>query len=90
MGEYEWDLRKAEANYRKHGILFTSATAVLEDGLAITVRDEEVTDEERWVTVGQDDLGRLLVVAYTWRETKIRIISARRATPGECRRYEEL
>ena len=89
MSGYEWDLDKARSNHRKHGVLFTSATAVLEDELAITIRDEESPDEERWVTVGQDDLGRILVVVYAWRQTNIRIISARRATPGERRRYEE-
>jgi len=60
---------------------------VLDDDLAITIRDE-TSGEERFVTLGIDALGRLLVVVYTSREDCIRIISARKATPRERRRYE--
>jgi uncharacterized DUF497 family protein len=51
-----------------------------EDGKAITVRDEDSEGEERFVTLATDAFGRLLVVVYTWREEKIRLISAPRAT----------
>ena len=60
---------------------------MLHDELALTVPTLH-SDEERFVTVGQDALSRLLVVVYTWREERIRIISARRATGKERRQYE--
>ena len=85
---FEWDARKAAANVRKHGVRFADAIAVLEDESAVTVVDES-SDEERWVTIGMDSLARVLVVVYTWRRERIRIVSVRRATPGERRQYEE-
>jgi hypothetical protein len=54
----------------------------------VTIRDELVA-EERWVTLGRDSLSRVLVVVYTWRADNVRIISARKATPAERKRYEE-
>ena len=83
----EWDLRKATSNLQKHGIRFADAAFVLHDHLAITVLDED-EHEERWVTIGMDALGRLMVVVYTWRGERIRLISARRATSRERRQYE--
>ena len=61
----------------------------LEDEFALTVRDEYSDLEERWVTMGTDSGGRLLVVVYSWREEGIRVISARPAMPVERRQYEE-
>lgn len=85
--ELEWDPVKAAANYRKHGVRFTDAHAVLQDPLALTTEDSH-QDEERYVTVGLDSLGRILVVCYTWRGGKIRVISARKATRTERKEYE--
>lgn len=85
--EFEWDARKAALNLRKHGIDFADAAMVLYDELAVTVADEE-RDEERFVTIGMDVFGRLLVVVYTWLGERVRLISARRATPRERRQYE--
>jgi len=85
--EFEWDAGKAAANFKKHGIDFADAVAVLEDVLAVTIRDE-VADEERYVTVGEDVLGRVAVVVYALRGDRIRIISARRASRKELRQYE--
>jgi len=85
--EFEWDARKAASNLRKHGIDFADAATVLHDELAVTVADEERGDD-RFVTIGIDALGRLLVVVYTWRGKRVRLISARRATPLERRQYE--
>jgi uncharacterized DUF497 family protein len=82
------DRRKEASNVRKHGIRFADAVSVLEDDRAITVSDDSI-DEERWVTIGMDALGRVLVVVYAWRDEKIRIISARRATARESRQYPE-
>lgn len=84
----EWDPKKAASNFRKHRIRFADAIAVLEDERAITLRDFE-EDEERWVSIGSDALGRVLVVIYTLRAQRIRMISARSAIRQERTQYEE-
>ncbi|MDY7092404.1 MAG: BrnT family toxin [Acidobacteriota bacterium] len=86
--DFEWDPKKAAANLRKHGIDFADAVLALEDELALTVRDDRFDDEDRYVTLGMDDTSRLLVVIFTWRGDRIRLISARRATSKERRQYE--
>ena len=86
--EFEWDERKAAANLKKHEIDFADAALVLFDDLALTTRDPGDYGEERFASLGLDPLGRLLVVVYTWREQRARIISARSATPAERKRYE--
>jgi uncharacterized DUF497 family protein len=60
----------------------------LEDARAISVRDEG-PGEERWFSIGMDSLRRILVVVYTWRDQRVRLISARPATRREARQYEE-
>lgn len=60
---------------------------MLHDEGAITIRDE-IAAEERFVTIGMDALARVLVVVYTWREDRPRLISARVATPQERKHYE--
>jgi uncharacterized DUF497 family protein len=62
---------------------------VLEDELALTRRDPFSEEEARWITLGRDALGRLLVVVYTWRGESVRLISARLATARETTQYEE-
>ncbi len=84
--DVEWDPRKAAANLKKHGVDFADAATVLHDEQAITVREDE-EGEERYVTVGMDALGSVLVVVYTWRNNKPRLISARNATPQERKQY---
>jgi len=79
---------KARANLRKHGVRLADAVTALEDASAISVRDEG-EDEERWITIGVDSLARILVVVYTWRGERIRLISARPATRRESRQFEE-
>jgi uncharacterized protein len=79
---FEWDPSKAASNFRKHGVEFADAVSVLEDDYAVTIADDSA-DEERFATIGVDALGRILVVVYRFRERRIRIISARRATPHE-------
>jgi len=86
---FEWDAAKAKANLRKHRVDFADAVTALEDESALTMRDALSNEEERWITLGMDSLGRLLIVVYTWRSDKIRIISARPATPRERLAYEE-
>lgn len=72
---------------QKHGVDFADAATVLSDDLALTLPDDN-PDEERSVTVGMDALGRVLVVVYTRRKERIRLISARKATSSERREYE--
>jgi len=85
-----WDLRKAEANYKKHGVRFSEALPVLEDDYAITITDEESDpDEQRFVSMGTGVKGRVLVVVYSYRGKKIRILSARQAEAHERSQYEE-
>ena len=85
---YQWNRDKAAANLRKHGIDFADAVSVFSDDLAITIPDQRF-DEERFVTIGIDAFGRILVVVYTMRDDQIRIISARKATRQEQQQYEE-
>ena len=84
---YQWDPGKARSNFRKHGVRFADVVAVFEDELAITILDNH-PDEERYVTLGLDFLGRIIIVVYTWRKDEIRIISARKATSRERQEYE--
>ena len=87
---FEWDPHKGRANVRRHAVEFADAVAVFEDERAITMVDEPTAvDEQRWLTLGKDIRGRILVVAYTWRRDQIRAFSARRATAGERRQYLE-
>ena len=83
----EWDHRKATANLRKHRIDFADAATVLHDDRALTVRDGHA-DEDRFVSLGMDALGRVLVVVFAWRGSIARIISARQASARERRQYE--
>jgi uncharacterized DUF497 family protein len=87
--DFEWDIQKAHLNARKHGIQFADAVHVLEDDRALTITEHASNGEERCITLGIDALGRVLVVVYTWRKSRVRIISARTATPGERDRYAE-
>lgn len=88
VAAYEWDPVKARANLGKHGVDFADAVDLFQDDLAITVEDPDTEGERRFVMIGTDGLGRLLVVVFTWRGDAVRLISARRATPQERRRYE--
>jgi len=83
---YQWDPDKASANNWKHSIRFADAVSVFSDEEALTL-DDDYRHEERFVTIGMDALGRVLVVIYTYRGDNIRIISARRATSAEQRVY---
>ena len=85
----EWDPRKARENERKHGVRFTDVEPVFYDPHAITIEDCSSEKEQRFLTLGIDSFDRVLVVTYTFREESIRIISARKASPGEVKAYEE-
>ena len=88
MDNFEWDPQKARANWLKHDVSFSDAVAALEDEQALTIEDDH-PHEQRFITLGCDAFGRLLVVVYTYRSDTIRIISARKATPGEMKVYQE-
>lgn len=90
--EFEWDQRKNEANYAKHGISFELASKVFDDPLIVYIFDRVVDGEERWHAVGKVGNLPVLVVVHTYRgkeEEIIRIISARQASSHERRRYEQ-
>ena len=87
---FEWDKRKAESNLKAHGVSFREATTVFADPLAITISDPDHSSAEmRFLDIGRSCFGRLLVVSYTERANKIRLISARPAARNERRQYEE-
>ncbi|MFA5920874.1 MAG: BrnT family toxin [Methylococcaceae bacterium] len=87
---FEWDPKKAAANWRKHGISFEEASSALRDSFSATAHDPDHSeDENRFVTFGVSSRGRLLTVSHTDRGNAIRIISARIATNVERQIYEE-
>jgi uncharacterized DUF497 family protein len=86
--EVVWDPEKAKQNLRKHGVRFADAVLVLDDPHAITLSDyESEPSEARWVTLGADAQGRVLVVVYTYRDDDLRLISVRPAEPHERKEY---
>ena len=86
--QFEWDPAKALRNLAKHGISFDEASTVFGDPLAGTIPDPRRSAEERLVTIGHSGRGALVVVIHVERGSRTRIISARRATRRERRRYE--
>jgi uncharacterized DUF497 family protein len=91
--QFEWDEIKAATNARKHGITFEVASTVFRDPQLLTTADlGHGETEERWFSIGWASNGAILSIAYLWSDsdpetTKIRLISARAATPSEIRRY---
>jgi uncharacterized protein len=83
----EFDPSKARANLRKHGVGFAHAEQALRDAMALTIEDPDSRSEQRFVTLGMDALGRVLVVVHTQRGERTRVISARKASRGEADRY---
>ena len=87
---FEWDPVKAAENVRKHVVTFDEASTVFGDPLALLMVDPDHSEEEqRYVLLGMSKTQRLLVVAFAERPPRTRLISARRATRQERRRYEE-
>ena len=103
MGEYnsdmktifEWDGTKARINLEKHKISFDEASTIFSDPFLITFVDDFHSDkEERFISIGLSEKNRVLLAVHTEREEKsetvvIRIISCRKATQPERKRYEE-
>jgi len=92
---FEWNPIKAKENLRKHRISFDRAAEVVLDPLAVSIIDQEHSeDEERWVSLGKDRGGRVLILVHTFLEVSaeectVRIISARKASKREIKQYEE-
>jgi uncharacterized DUF497 family protein len=93
--QFEWDEAKAAGNLYKHGVSFEIASTIFNDPQLLTVADlEHSAIEERWFSIGLASNGAILSIVYMWSEldsttTKIRLISARKATPGETSHYGE-
>lgn len=85
--DIEFDPSKAVSNVRKHGVSFADAEQALRDPLALTIEDPDAESEQRFVSLGMDSLGRVLVVVYTLRGERVRLISARKASRGESEQY---
>lgn len=87
---FDWDPEKAESNLRKHGVSFEEGSTVFGDPLALLMKDPDHSlEEERYLLLGMSIRQRLLVVAFAERPPLTRLISVRRATRSERRRYEE-
>ena len=88
--KFEWHPGKAKQNQRKHNVSFAEASTVFADSWSATTFDPDHSDEEdRYIIVGFSNRKRLLIVSYTERDNRIRIISARELTPIERQEYEE-
>jgi uncharacterized DUF497 family protein len=85
--DIEFDPVKARANLQKHKVSFSHAEQALRDPMALTVEDPDAEGEQRFVTLGMDALGRVLVVVHTPRASATRLISARKASKGESEQY---
>lgn len=83
----EFDPIKAASNLQKHGVHFAEAEMVLQDTMALTIEDPDAVNEQRWITMGMDLTGRILLVVYTYRSDQIRIISIRKASRQEREKY---
>lgn len=84
-----FDPKKDAANLKKHGISLAEGDGVLSDPWAITIEDESAEGEQRFVTLGANTFGSLMVVVWAARDDDFRIISVRKPTRKERRRYEE-
>jgi len=88
--DFEWDSRKAAENQSKHDVSFEEATEVFADPLSSTVADpDHSVAEQRFVIFGQSREGRQLVVGFTERNGRIRIVTARQMTRRERSAYEQ-
>jgi uncharacterized protein len=88
--EFEWDTGKARANENKHGVSFYEASEVFNDNFSLAVPDPDHSlDEARYLIFGKSHQDRYLLVSYTERNSRIRIISARLMTSKERKTYEQ-
>jgi uncharacterized DUF497 family protein len=85
--DIEFDAAKARSNLRKHKVSFGDAEQALRDPFAVTIEDPDSEGEQRFVTLGMDALGRVLVMVHVPRGDRTRLISARKASRGEAEQY---
>ena len=85
--DVEFDPDKARSNLQKHKVSFAHAEQALRDPMAVTIDDPDAEGEPRFVTLGMDALGRVLVIVHTPRGRRTRLISARKASKGEMEQY---
>lgn len=85
----DFDPKKNAANFKKHGVSLSEGDGVLNDPLAITIEDEAAEGEQRFVTIGMNAFGSLMVVVHTPRGDDVRIISVRKTDPKERKAYEK-
>lgn len=85
----DFDPKKDAVNLKRHGVSLSEGDGVLNDPLALTVEDDAAEGEHRFVTIGMNLLGSLMVVVHTPRQDGARIISVRKADPKERRNYEK-
>ena len=85
----DFDPKKDLANLKKHGVSLSEGDGVLNDPLAITLEDESAEGEQRFITIGMNLFGTLMVVVHTPRDDGTRNISVRKADPKERRNYEK-
>ena len=83
----EFDPAKARANLAKHRVSFAHAEQALRDPYAVTIEDPDAEGERRFITLGMDALGRMLVLVHTPRGGRLRLISAPKASRGEAADY---
>ncbi len=89
MEGYEWNPAKAAVNLKRHKVDFAYAALSLEDPHALAATDPGAAGEEGFICLGADPVGWVLVTVFALAGENTRIISSRRASPGERRRYEE-
>ncbi len=93
--DFEWDIRKAQSNFRKHKVSFERSATIFRDPHLLSIPDEAHSeDEERWLTMGLDESGILIVISHKIEKlnsevSRIRIISGRKASKKEEEQYEE-
>lgn len=87
--EIEYDPQKAEQVWRDHKVRFDECETVFYDDNAIVVEDDHHEGEQRWVSMGMNALGQIVLVWYTWRGENARLITARKASKSERKQYEE-
>ncbi len=92
---FDWNPEKEKQNIRKHNLNFQQAANVFKDPNQLSMYDDQHSDDEdRWITIGLDSTGVLRIVVHTFEQidesvSKIRIISARKATSNEAKLYQE-
>lgn len=90
MPIFEWDEDKEKSNFRKHGVDFAEGETIFYDPLSLTISDPDHSiAEHRFIDIGTSNRNRVVVVVYSERENRIRIISVRKATSTERKMYEQ-